>query len=129
MRKHLTFIVVCIAFFMIAFLLEACNSSGAGNTAAKGTYANIYEAVRADDLAAVKSFLKNGVNVNEKDNEGKTPLHYAAAYASRELVQFLIEQGADINARDGKGRTPMSVAAQMGNSVAEEVLDRAGALE
>jgi len=34
-----------------------------------------------------------------------------------------------VKAKDSRGRTPMSVASQMGNTLAEEVLDRAGASE
>ncbi len=128
MRNRYTSLVnFVVSVTLFSLFLYGCGSAGTGG--AKGSYSDIYEAIRANDLPAVKSFLSSGVDVNAKDSEGKSLLHYAAAYAGREVVQFLIEKGADINARDGKGRTPMSVASQMGNSIAEEVLDRAGATE
>ena len=30
----------------------------------------------------------------------KTPLHYAAEYKSKEMIELLISKGADINAND-----------------------------
>jgi len=122
---HLSHFVVLFTLILIL----GCGGAGGGSSTAKGTYNNIYDAIRANDLAAVQAFVKQGVNVNDKDAEGKTPLHYAAAYGNKELVQFLIDQGADVKAKDSRGRTPMSVASQMGNTLAEEVLDRAGASE
>ena len=41
------------------------------------------------------------------DAEGATPLHYAAFYGHREIVELLHHAGADINARDKvHGATP-----------------------
>ena len=54
----------------------------------------------------VAYLLSLGVNPNEKDDEGQTPLHYAAA-GDVDIVKMLISHGADVNARDRLGRIPL----------------------
>jgi hypothetical protein len=74
--------------------------------------ATMYEAIRYRDLQAIKSLLRNnGSLLNNKNVEGYTPLHVAAAYGSRKIVAYLISQGADINAENNAGFTPLDFAA------------------
>ena len=49
----------------------------------------------------VRQHLENGVDVNLKDKDGKTPLHKTAWGGARnkDIVVLLIEKGGDINAR------------------------------
>jgi len=61
---------------------------------------DFYKAIRADDLAAVTKLLQSGADVNGKDNRGDTPLMYAAAVGSENMMRQLIEAGADVNARN-----------------------------
>ena len=51
-----------------------------------------------------------GLNIHEKDPQGLTPLHYAAAYSNDPAVKILILAGADINATGDKGETPLHCA-------------------
>lgn len=55
--------------------------------------------------------LKN--NINTKDNEGKTLLHYALA---PRVIEYLATRGADIDAKDNKGKTTLHYAAEMGDT-------------
>ncbi len=52
----------------------------------------------------LKRLLKAGVNVNAKDNQGRTALMHAT---HPESIQLLIDAGADLNAKDDQGRTPL----------------------
>ena len=46
-----------------------------------------------------------------KQQEGKTPLHYAAKYAFVDGMQILLSQGADVRVVDDKGWEPLHYAA------------------
>ena len=55
--------------------------------------------------------LNLGVNVNAKDKEGCTPLHYAVRKSQIRLIKKLIQRGADINIPDFKRKkTPVMLA-------------------
>ena len=56
------------------------------------------------------------VDVNIKDNNGRTPMHDAAQYGQMELVRMLHEEfQVDVNIKDNNGTTPMHDAAQNGH--------------
>ena len=73
----------------------------------------LMDAAGGGDIQAVKHHLAAGVDVNVI-YKGQTPLHYAAAYGHKEIVELLIAKGADVNAKisDGfhKGDTPLDNA-------------------
>lgn len=56
--------------------------------------------------------LDRGADIESEDEDGSTPLHYAARLkASQEMVALLLDRGADIKARDDSGGTPLHYAA------------------
>ena len=54
--------------------------------------------------------LENGAQVNAQDNNGATPLYYAAYNDASAIAQVLLANGAQVNAQDNNGATPLSVA-------------------
>jgi Ankyrin repeats (many copies) len=48
--------------------------------------------------------------VNMRDEEGKTPLHFAADRGLLDMTKLLISHGADLNAMDSEGQTPLMLA-------------------
>jgi len=53
------------------------------------------------------------VNVNKKDNNGRSALSFAAAYGYLDVVQLLLSKdGIEIDSQDNDGRTPLSHAAR-----------------
>ncbi|OON19965.1 hypothetical protein X801_04160 [Opisthorchis viverrini] len=99
----------------------------------------IFDACRTGDAARVKHFLENGLSVQVTDTLGRksTPLHFAAGYGHREVVEVLLEHGlvplhnacsfghvdvvhllltagSDPNARDCWNYTPLHEAAIKG---------------
>ena len=88
----------------------------------------MFGAVLKGNIAAVKQYLDNGVNVNAKSEPGLTSLHCAVNEdfkgSHRELVKLLIEKGADVNARDDILDTPLHGAS---NKETAEILIKAGA--
>ena len=71
--------------------------------------ANLHKAAGSGDLDVVDRCLRQGVDVNARDEYGRTPLMWAAE--DPDMVRRLVEQGADVNARDENGETPLMYAA------------------
>ncbi len=58
-------------------------------------------------LDIINILLKNGADVNIKDNEDKTPLFYST---NTKILRILLNNGANINACDNEGKTPLFYA-------------------
>ena len=54
--------------------------------------------------------LIDGLDVNARDNDGRTLLSWAAQRGQLEATAFLLSQGAEINAQDRSGTTPLGWA-------------------
>ena len=55
----------------------------------------------------VKLLLEKGADIETKDSDRQTPLHWASYNRHVEVVQLLLKKGADIKAKDSDGRTPL----------------------
>lgn len=79
----------------------------------------------------VRDMLEGGGDVNERDDEGHTPLHEAVYAGQVSICQVLIERGADVNARitggTYSGYTPLRFALEAGFPRITEILLRADA--
>ncbi len=54
----------------------------------------LVDAVRQQDVAAVRALLKTGADVNAPEGDGATALHWAVARGAIELVRLLLDAGA-----------------------------------
>ena len=89
-----------------------------------GKHSTINTAATAGDAEAVKEFLATGTEVNAKDEDSWTPLHYAAGGGQKEIAELLIAEGANTNVKDKLGDTPLQVAAYQGHKeIAELFID------
>jgi len=75
----------------------------------------------------IKTLLEHGAKVNHKNQHGRTALHKAAMYNSKEVMNLLISYGADVNARDEHQSTPLHQAAMLNNIKAAKALVEHGA--
>jgi pectate lyase len=94
----------------------------------KGTcIPNIHVAASFGEVVKVEQFLKNGIDVNAKDEQDKTPIFYAVENNCKDIVGFLIASGANVNAKDEKGMTPLHTATKGGYKHVAELLINKGA--
>lgn len=63
-------------------------------------------AVKAGDLATLQKLLDSGVNLDVKDEDERTPLHWACATGRLDVAEFLLEHAkAAVNVQDDAGWT------------------------
>jgi ankyrin repeat protein len=89
--------------------------------------AGLIEAARNQDTPALRSLLKQKVEVNATDAEGMTALLWSAHRNDVEAVRLLLGAGANARAASRLGATPLSEAAGNGNGEMIEELLKAGA--
>ena len=58
----------------------------------------------------LKALLATKAEVNVADNNGMTPLHWAARYGDAERIELLLGAGANLGARDKTGLTALGLA-------------------
>lgn len=58
----------------------------------------------------VDSMLNLGADVNARDEDDATALHWAAYHGLTDLIERLFKLGAYVNARDNDGKTPLAYA-------------------
>ncbi|MED6263545.1 hypothetical protein CHARACLAT_005605 [Characodon lateralis] len=86
------------------------------------------EAIRTKDIEKHLKLLaelllgRRRTNVNAKDEDQYTPLHWAAQNGDEAMTRLLLDRGATINETDGQGRTPAHVACQHGQENVIRVL-------
>jgi cytohesin len=88
---------------------------------------SIHIAARVGHIEAVKQHLAEGVDVNAKDKDSKTPLLHAAVDGHKDVVELLIAKGADVNAKNKYGGTPLFYAVADGYKDVVELLIAGGA--
>ncbi len=75
--------------------------------AATAPQANLFGAIRANDLMSVRAAVASRVDMEAPGPGGATPLLHAAAVGSTEAMRILIEGGADVNGRSAPAATPL----------------------
>ena len=80
------------------------------------------------DTEVADFFFKKGARVIVKDNNGRTPLHVAAASNHVEMIKWLLDHDADIEAETfQEQQTPFHYAARYNSVEALELLfDKGG---
>eukprot|EP00057_Strongylocentrotus_purpuratus_P024784 XP_011679258.1 PREDICTED: serine/threonine-protein phosphatase 6 regulatory ankyrin repeat subunit B-like [Strongylocentrotus purpuratus] len=74
----------------------------------------IHEAVLRGNLKAVERLLKIGLNINQTDQNGDTPLHIAVQTGLEDVIEYLINHGADVEKATPDGQTPLQLSASLG---------------
>ncbi|MCH9753283.1 MAG: ankyrin repeat domain-containing protein [Alphaproteobacteria bacterium] len=79
------------------------------------------------DLELAKELIRSGVNVNDKDDQGKMPLDWAVQESNVHAVEMLINAGANVNFVNDDERPLIVVAANKRNEKIVQMLIDGGA--
>ena len=82
----------------------------------------IHYAAKSGSVDQVKRLIAEGAEVDEKDDNGATPLIIAAYSGQRGVAAFLIAEGADVRAKDSKDTSALHAAAIGGYKDVAELL-------
>jgi len=79
------------------------------------------------DMAAVRSLVKQGVDVNAPGPDGSTALHRAVRIGEADTAAVLIRAGARVTVSNRSGATPLYLACFNGNTAMIRLLLDSGA--
>ena len=74
----------------------------------------LFLAIEHKDIELVKYILEKDVDVNGRNQEGRTPLVVAAHHKALEISKLLIQKGSKVNLADEEGYTALMEAADHG---------------
>jgi uncharacterized protein len=94
---------------------------------AAGEDLRLIKAIRSKDVAAVRSLLKQRINVNTPQGDGATALHWAAHVDDVTVADLLIRAGARPSVANQNGFTPLHLACTNRSAAMVERLLSAGA--
>lgn len=87
----------------------------------------LVEAARADDVPGVRALIDAGADVDARQGDRATALHWAAHRNNLVTARLLLDAGADPNAANDLDATPLWLAAENGSAPMTELLLDAGA--
>ncbi|XP_047100896.1 60 kDa lysophospholipase-like [Schistocerca piceifrons] len=82
----------------------------------------LIEASKEGVVEELRALLAAGANVEARDEDMWTALHWAAVRGHEDVVRCLVEGGADVETRDSRGNTPMHWAAYRGHAAVVRLL-------
>ena len=87
----------------------------------------LFDAIRENNLGAIKALIAAGVNINQENRYGHTPLIHAAYWGRIDTVRALIAASAKVNQINTFGETALMFAAGSGGTDTVQALIAAGA--
>ncbi|MGA9771713.1 MAG: ankyrin repeat domain-containing protein [Blastocatellia bacterium] len=75
----------------------------------------LIDAVKTDNFSTAAELINLGAEVNQQDDQGWTPLNWAAGKGNLELVKLLVDHGADVFRSGRDQRTPYMIALAAGH--------------
>lgn len=76
----------------------------------------LHTAASKGNVKAIERLVNEEANIDETDDNGKTPLMYAVILNQKESVMALLKAGADVNTQSDTGNTALHEAILQGNS-------------
>lgn len=71
---------------------------------------HLSDAVKTGELAKVEEALNSGSDIHQQDEQGWTPLNWAAGRGDLDMVKLLLDRGADVFRAGRDQRTPYKIS-------------------
>lgn len=118
MYPMLRLIALALPLLALLFFASACteNPSSQKTMSYSGDpVADFVTALRAGDTGKIERLLQSDPALLDlTDEQGLTPMHYAALGNQPRVIALLNDKGLDLNVRDFEGRTPLTVLEDSG---------------
>jgi ankyrin repeat protein len=85
----------------------------------------MFYAIEKDNLVYAQKVLSMNFDPNLLNNNGYTPLQYAAMRGNAQMVELLLRNGANVGILSKEGESAVELALKMGHTQAEQVLKTA----
>ena len=112
---------------VVCWSAAICLASSLAFAAGGNDDRRLVDAARGRDASGVRALLDAGADVNVRQPDGATALHWAAHWDDAEMARLLVRAGADVDAAGAYGVTPLSLAAANASAALVEFLLEAGA--
>src|SRR3954453_7787453 len=76
----------------------------------------LIDAARTDDQSAVAALVREGADVNAREEDGTTPLAWAANHSNIAIAELLLNKRANPDLTNELGIGPLSVAITNGST-------------
>lgn len=85
----------------------------------------LFDAAHDGNIEEIKRLLDEGADINARDKDNNTILHWAISNDQLEAVKELLDRGIDIELRENGGFTALHFAARLRNvEIVKELLNR-----
>ena len=98
-------------FIAAVATVVVAGTAGLSSQPAAGPAVDLYQAIRSNDVARLKTLVTSPDTANARGAFGETPLMDAAVAGSVEAMTVLLDKGADVNAQNPFGTTALMMSA------------------
>jgi len=86
---------------------------------------DLIRATQNGDVNEIRNLLDMGHDIDTRDSDDCTSLHWAADKGNVEIIRLLIERGASLSAQDADGMTPLEYAELADQEQAKQLIKQA----
>lgn len=110
MRRTQTVVLLLFALIALPFTPLAWAQRAPSPGEIK-SYQDLHKAAHENDLKTVMSLIAEGQDLDQRDDNGRTPVHVAAFASNDDIVSALAKAGADMNALENGLYDVITIAA------------------